>query len=261
MPSVSARLAPSAAESLFTAAPGCHTLLQDIAAQGRSDMELAAYCRANMPPQFCRDAAGSLGSQPWSSDRMVSTCQKWEEQWNARVAAEAPGRAAMDFAEMQAKADQCVKAKALAGLCKDPKTGGPLPVDKCVAYKAKVYPEQTKKWHDTLQAFYGVWMGKGQQAAPPTTTKAPAHGLKGVLGAIGSAIAKGKQQKSEQVGPVAVPSMVGSGFFVGAAVAAAAFAAAAGVVTFSRFWRRAGAPEHSHVLVSDSPENAAPSDA
>eukprot|EP00418_Pyrodinium_bahamense_P077449 CAMPEP_0179060380 /NCGR_PEP_ID=MMETSP0796-20121207/25837_1 /TAXON_ID=73915 /ORGANISM="Pyrodinium bahamense, Strain pbaha01" /LENGTH=58 /DNA_ID=CAMNT_0020757163 /DNA_START=71 /DNA_END=244 /DNA_ORIENTATION=+ len=31
----------------------CRTLLGNVAAEGHSTLELAAYCRATLPPQFC----------------------------------------------------------------------------------------------------------------------------------------------------------------------------------------------------------------
>eukprot|EP00408_Alexandrium_pacificum_P049022 CAMPEP_0171239252 /NCGR_PEP_ID=MMETSP0790-20130122/43883_1 /TAXON_ID=2925 /ORGANISM="Alexandrium catenella, Strain OF101" /LENGTH=249 /DNA_ID=CAMNT_0011705623 /DNA_START=64 /DNA_END=813 /DNA_ORIENTATION=- len=234
----------AAADGLFTATPGCHTLLHDIAAQGRSDMELAAYCRANMPPALCRDAMGSLGSQPWASDRIASTCEKWEEQWNTAAKA-APARITMDFAELQAKTDQCVKLKAQAGLCRNPKTGEPpaqasLRLDACIRWKQHTYPEQTKKIHEMVSGFYAVAMG-GKQPPMRKGGKPP--------------------MKNEQVGPVVAPRVAGAGLYAGMAVAGSALAALAGAVTFTRFWRRRGeTSEQCHALV-DGTEMAAPTDA
>mmetsp|Transcript_3955 Transcript_3955/g.7990 ORF Transcript_3955/g.7990 Transcript_3955/m.7990 type:complete len:234 (-) Transcript_3955:71-772(-) len=209
--------------------PGCHTLLQDVAAQGHSDFELLAYCRANMPPQLCRDAVSSLGSQPWSPDRIALSCQKWEEQWSAQAAA-APGRSVYDFSEVQSRADAIIKVKSEAGLCKDPKTGGQIPLDKCITWKSKVYSEKTKELHDLLSNFYGAAMGAG------------------------------KIQESEQLGPIAAPGGARMGMFAGLALIMLSFAGAA-AMTVNRVWRRVRKPEHAHQLVDSSPDTATPSDA
>lgn len=253
----------AAADGLFTATPGCHTLLHDIAAQGRSDMELAAYCRTNMPPALCRDAMSNLGSQPWSSDRIASTCEKWEEQWNT-AARDAPARITMDFAELQAKTDECMKIKAQAGLCQT-EGGQPLPLDACIIWKQTTYPEQTKKINDLVSGFYAVATG----GKPPMKTaresepvmKKTAGQSNPVMKKIGEAVMKKLGGKSEQVGHIVAPRMAGAGLYAGMAVAGSALAALAGAVTFTRFWRRRGQTmeEHSHVLV-DSMEMVAPTD-
>mmetsp|Transcript_1511 Transcript_1511/g.2214 ORF Transcript_1511/g.2214 Transcript_1511/m.2214 type:complete len:141 (+) Transcript_1511:1-423(+) len=140
----------------------------------------------------------------------------------------------MDFTQLQTKANKILKAKTDAGICKDPKTGGNLPLDKCVAWKTKTYSEQSKKLQDLLNGFYMTANGSG---------KTPA-----------------KIQKSEQLGPIAAPSGGRVGILVGMGLVMLSFAAVA-AVTLNVVWRRVRKPEHAHQLVESSPESTSPVDA
>jgi len=188
----------------------CSSLLRTIAAEHHSDMELVAYCRAMAPPQFCRDAFRTLGAQPWQPETIDGACTKWQEGPSAGTAAAAPGRKAMDYAQLQAYCDQAVKAKAQAGICKDKATGAPIPFDKCAQYKAAMYPNQTKAIMDAVSSFYNA-----------TFSGTP-------------------QQKSEDVGPVAIAGdRLSPGFAAVWALLAGSLAAAGAAVTARRASRSA----------------------
>jgi len=204
-------LAASAAASDVTGAPpACLNMLSDVTSQGRSDAELAAFCRASLPPQFCREAASSLGEQPWSPDRVASACRTWEDRWNARSAAAAPGREAQgvseglaealahghqqgqgggagfsSFDELQRYLDQCMAAKASAGVCRAPGSDKPMDLNSCIDYKQRTYPEQTKRFTDAVNSFYSHVMSKSElrqeRAAAPN---GPGAGLLLGLGSV-----------------------------------------------------------------------------
>jgi len=206
----------------------CGGLLRTIAAEHHSDMELVAYCRAMAPPQFCRDAFRTLGAQPWAPETIDGACTKWQEGSRAGAAVAAPGRKAMDYAQLQAYCDHAVKAKAQAGLCKDKATGAPMPFDKCAEYKAATYPNQTKAIIDALSGFYNATMA----GAP--------------------------QQKSEDVGPVAAGGGLSPGFAAVWALLAASLAVA-GVAVTSRHLRRSSsrdAEEENDPLVDSAEDDA-----
>jgi len=193
-------------------APVCESMLGDVASRGHSDVQLAAYCRASMPPQLCQDAAAALGKQPWSTDRIASACKTWEGQLGGQSARGAPGREAVDFQQLQQYLDQCMHAKAEAGVCQNHDTGKPLSMNECIDYKQRTYPEQTKNIMDALNRFYDVAMG----GAPKTATS----------GAVG---------RSEQVEPIAVARGPSVGLVVGlGSLVAAALAGAAGFLRLRR---------------------------
>jgi len=201
--------ASASADELAGANPACQSMLSDVAGQGRSDVELAAFCRASLPPQFCQEAASSLGRQPWSSDRIASTCRTWEDRWNARSAAAAPGREAKgglgkafkghkgggggwggdgssfrSFGDLQKYLDQCMVVKARAGICKMPGTEQPLDLNSCIDYKQKTYPEQTKKFNVAMNSFYSHVMGKSTQQELTAAPRGPSAGLLVGLGSV-----------------------------------------------------------------------------
>lgn len=158
----SVTLAVAAADGFFGKTPGCHAMLDNIAAQGHSDLELAAYCHASLPPQFCRDAVASLGEQPWSVDSIASTCKSFEDRYASRRPVDATGRTAeeqgMTFPDIQKTVEECMATKAEAGLCKD--QGRPMTVDECIAWKQEKYPEMTAKIQDAVARFYDIAMGQ-----------------------------------------------------------------------------------------------------
>jgi len=208
-----ALVASATANGVTSASPACLNMLSDVTSQGRSDAELAAFCRASLPPQFCREAASSLGQQPWSPDRIASTCKTWEDRWDARSAAAAPGREAKQghgghehqdsgadsgtgfssFDELQKYLDQCMAVKASAGICKKPGSEQPMDLNSCIDYKQRTYPEQTKRFTDAVNSFYSHVMSKSElrqeQAAAPSGPTVGLLGLGSVLAAATTAAA------------------------------------------------------------------------
>eukprot|EP00416_Gambierdiscus_australes_P021324 CAMPEP_0171068960 /NCGR_PEP_ID=MMETSP0766_2-20121228/8865_1 /TAXON_ID=439317 /ORGANISM="Gambierdiscus australes, Strain CAWD 149" /LENGTH=229 /DNA_ID=CAMNT_0011525309 /DNA_START=89 /DNA_END=778 /DNA_ORIENTATION=- len=144
------------ADSSTPVRDGCHDLLRDVASRGYTDVELAAYCRATLPPHVCRDAMTSLGSQPWAPERIGAACQKWED--DARAAA--PGREAAtsyeNYLELKKRVDDCMQQKAEAGLCKDPSSGSAIPLDQCVQWKLQEYPKYSAKVQEAIQKVYNT---------------------------------------------------------------------------------------------------------
>lgn len=69
----------------------------------RSDLELALFCRSQMPTDVCREMRESLGERPWSTARISSTCHLWETRWQARllVLDSEPGTATDAFKESE----------------------------------------------------------------------------------------------------------------------------------------------------------------
>eukprot|EP00413_Alexandrium_margalefii_P034153 CAMPEP_0204577634 /NCGR_PEP_ID=MMETSP0661-20131031/42456_1 /ASSEMBLY_ACC=CAM_ASM_000606 /TAXON_ID=109239 /ORGANISM="Alexandrium margalefi, Strain AMGDE01CS-322" /LENGTH=267 /DNA_ID=CAMNT_0051586487 /DNA_START=77 /DNA_END=880 /DNA_ORIENTATION=- len=231
--------AAASADDLFTTVPGgCQGMLGKIGASGHNDMELAAYCRANMPPKLCQDALNGLGQQPWSADHIASTCKTWEEQWNAVMSVGVPGREAMDFSQLQETLNGCMAAKAQAGLCQKP-SGKPMALNECVDHKQKIYPDQTKKYSDALNNFYGAVVG-GTTAVPSSKpTKGTGKKGPGLLGSlVKGAIAKASS-KAEETGPVA--ELHSSKLYLLAVPGLAVAALAAGVVGLRRLRRRPAA--------------------
>mmetsp|Transcript_47263 Transcript_47263/g.109363 ORF Transcript_47263/g.109363 Transcript_47263/m.109363 type:complete len:229 (-) Transcript_47263:204-890(-) len=213
-----ALLTLAVANSVASAQDTCRSLLQDLGSRGFADVELAAYCRANAPPQVCRDASSMLGSQPWTSERMGAACRKWED--DARKAA--PGREAwspQDLAVLQQKVDQCMKEKANVGLCKDPTTGGSVPVDQCISYKLQEYPKQAQKVQEAIQKIFAAATQVPQSPRP--------------------------QSKAAWTGPVLISSR-SLAPYVGAA--ALAVLLVSGMMAAVRRARRVS--EHRHALVS-----------
>eukprot|EP00416_Gambierdiscus_australes_P026378 CAMPEP_0171067028 /NCGR_PEP_ID=MMETSP0766_2-20121228/7759_1 /TAXON_ID=439317 /ORGANISM="Gambierdiscus australes, Strain CAWD 149" /LENGTH=263 /DNA_ID=CAMNT_0011523237 /DNA_START=46 /DNA_END=838 /DNA_ORIENTATION=- len=204
---------------------GCHKLLRDIAARGYGDVELAAYCRASLPPQVCRNAFNALGSQPWAPERIGVACQKWEEDAHGA----APGREAVsyeDYVELQRRVDLVMQHKAEAGLCKDPSTGSAIPLDKCVEWKLQEYPKYTQKVQEAIQKIF----------AAATTGQTP------------------QVQSKAEVVSLAPASRANLSFLVGSAMFVVFVAGVA--VTLQRLRRHSKNPEHKHSLVRRSPEKA-----
>merc|ERR1719323_1767750 len=67
-----------ASDNLPSVAEGCRNIITQLIDQGHSTFELSAYCRANLPPQTCREAANVLGEQPWSPENIGRVCKSWE---------------------------------------------------------------------------------------------------------------------------------------------------------------------------------------
>lgn len=209
------------------AGSGCSHALLRLSGEGHSDLELAAYCRANLPPDVCRDASGTLGEQPWAPDRIAALCERWDGRW----AGAAPARQAQasGFENLQPLLEECMQKKAAAGICKDPNSGGPLPLDQCAAEKAKEYPEQTKKIQEAL-AIAMSHMGQAQD---------------GQL-----------LQSSEQLGPVATSRRLSKGTLAALAFVVASFSAAS-LVSLRRLLHGGRHPEHSPVLLGSASESDA----
>jgi len=229
--SITLAMLTAVAADEFSQPLGCHTMLSNIAAQGHSDLQLAAYCHAGLPPQLCRDATKDLGKQPWSEDHIAATCGAWEGQYGMRTpAGGAPGRSAQDmsFPDLQKTIDQCIAAKSQAGLCKDQHTGTPMTIEECIAWKQKTYPVKTQEIMSALKQFYAMAMG---EAPPPS-------------------------QKSEQVGPIDASRGPGLGLVVGSAFAAASVVAGS-VVAYRRVRRTSGPRQ---LLAQEDQELAAQSE-
>mmetsp|Transcript_743 Transcript_743/g.2488 ORF Transcript_743/g.2488 Transcript_743/m.2488 type:complete len:272 (+) Transcript_743:79-894(+) len=234
--------ASAAAEDLFSTAPGgCQGMLGDIAAQGRSDAELAAYCRASMPPKLCQDALSGLGQLPWTTGRIASTCEAWKAQWIAAAVMGAPGRDAMDFDSLQATLNGCMAAKAESGLC-EKKPGTPMSLNECIDHKQEVYPQQTKKYNDAIQDFYSAVMGTSPATQAPSAKEGGASGgetagEKGD-GQLLEGAADESSGKAEELGPVA--AFRGRVLFLLAVPGLAVAALAAGATVLRRLRRSPG---------------------
>eukprot|EP00413_Alexandrium_margalefii_P044221 CAMPEP_0204605388 /NCGR_PEP_ID=MMETSP0661-20131031/58453_1 /ASSEMBLY_ACC=CAM_ASM_000606 /TAXON_ID=109239 /ORGANISM="Alexandrium margalefi, Strain AMGDE01CS-322" /LENGTH=265 /DNA_ID=CAMNT_0051616625 /DNA_START=83 /DNA_END=880 /DNA_ORIENTATION=- len=246
--------ASAAAEDLFSTAPGgCQGMLGDVAAQGRSDAELAAYCRASMPPKLCQDALSGLGQQPWSTHRIASTCKTWEAQWNAAAVMGAPGREAMDFNSLQATLNGCMAAKAEAGLC-EKKPGMPMSLNECIDHKQEVYPQQTKKYNDAIQDFYSAVMGAPvtQEGGEKGTQKGGKEGDAQLL----EGDAEEGVSKAADLGPVA--ALRGRGLYLLAGLGLAVAGFAAGFTAFRRVRRSPGARMARVALAEEDGEGGLP---
>mmetsp|Transcript_6019 Transcript_6019/g.7730 ORF Transcript_6019/g.7730 Transcript_6019/m.7730 type:complete len:135 (-) Transcript_6019:41-445(-) len=132
----------------------------------------------------------------------------------------------MDSKALKQLLDQCMAKKAQAGICQDPHTGGPLPLDQCAQQKAQEYPEQTKKIQQALQTAMSQ-MGQSGQI----------------------------QQKSEKLGPVTSPSRLSKGLLAGLVFIVTSFAAGS-VLTIRRLRQRKLLNlAHGHVLVDSCSES------
>jgi len=228
-------LATVTADGLFSKTPGCQTMLGDIAARGHSDLELAAFCHATVPPELCRTAMGNLGQQPWSSAHIAETCRAWEDQYEAKNAALGPARSTQSFPDLQRTVEQCMKVKTDAGLCRGSDTGRPLSLEDCVREKQEKYPKYTQKLTTAMSEFYNIAMtgSAGGQSRFPRP-----------------------QQMSERLEPAAATHQLDAGLIAGAALVVAS-AATVGAVAHRRL-RRAAGPRH--LLVADGQEEATQSD-
>jgi len=224
-------LATVTADGLFSKTPGCQTMLGDIAARGHSDLELAAFCHATLPPDLCRTGMGDLGKQPWSSEHIAETCKAWEGQYEAKNAVLGPARSTQSFSDLQRTMDECMKVKADAGLCQSPR-GLPLTLEDCVREKQEKYPVYTQKLMTAMTEFYNIAM----TGSPGGQSRLPQP-----------------QQMSEQIEPVSATRKLDMGLVAGLALVVTSVATV-GAVAYRRH-RRAAGPRH--LLVADGQEEEA----
>mmetsp|Transcript_30441 Transcript_30441/g.70786 ORF Transcript_30441/g.70786 Transcript_30441/m.70786 type:complete len:231 (-) Transcript_30441:103-795(-) len=179
-----ASAASAVADSATPVRDGCNKLLKDVAARGYTDMELAAYCRATLPPDVCRDAVTTLGSQPWAPERVGAACQKWEDD-----ARGAPGRETAtsyeNYLALQKRVDETMAAKAEVGLCKDPNSGSAISLDQCVEWKLQEYPKYSARVQEAVQKVFSTAVyGQGVPMAAKFEIIAPAPARGASLAAV-----------------------------------------------------------------------------
>jgi len=196
-------LSTAVSETAPTLGGGCQGLFRDLGAKGYSDFELAAYCRANLPPQACHETFSKLGAQPWAPERIGKFCQTW-----ADAATAAPGRKALayeTYKQLQQTVDVAIQQKAHSGICQNPETKKALPMDKCIKQK-EAYAVKVKKAMLDMSNQMGFTFGG---------TGAPAQAAASKVEALGPIVAK-----SSTVGVLAGVGLLTALTVAGAAVAA-----------------------------------------
>jgi len=199
---VPAFLSTAVSETAPTLGGGCQGLFRDLGAKGYSDFELAAYCRANLPPQACHETFSTLGAQPWAPERIGKFCQTW-----ADAATAAPGRKALAFEtyqQLQQTVDAAIKKKSDSGICQNAETKQPLPMEECIKQKE----EYATKVQEAMQEMSNQVMGWGEKGAP-------AQAAASKVEALGPIVAK-----SSTVGVLAGVGLLTALTVAGAAVAA-----------------------------------------
>jgi len=201
---VPAFLSTAVSETAPTLGGGCQGLFRDLGAKGYSDFELAAYCRANLPPQACHETFSKLGAQPWAPERIGKFCQTWGD-----AATAAPGRKALAFEtyqQLQQTVDAAIKKKSDSGICQNAETKKPLPMEECIKqkeeYATKVQEAMTEMSNQVMGT---AWGEKG----------APAQAAASKVEALGPIVAK-----SSTVGVLAGVGLLTALTVAGAAVAA-----------------------------------------
>jgi len=167
-------LSTAVSETAPTLGGGCQGLFRDLGAKGYSDFELAAYCHANLPPQSCHETFGTLGAQPWAPERIGKLCQTWGD-----AATAAPGRKALayeTYQQLQKAVDDAIKKKAESGICQNPTTKKPLPMDECVKTKEDYAMKVKKAMQDMSTQMMGTAFGEQGTAAQPAASKVEALG-------------------------------------------------------------------------------------
>jgi len=90
----------------------CTEALSGLSRNSYSDQEVAAFCRAAYPAEMCSYMRSSLGSQPWSQERLEATCQGWQERLSPKLLDMAAERRAMSMEQLQGVLDECANKKA-----------------------------------------------------------------------------------------------------------------------------------------------------
>lgn len=126
----------------------CNELLLGVGQSGSSDEEVAAYCRASYPPVMCRTMHTSLGSLPWQTSSVDSTCKELKSRLDALPA----DRRAMSYQEVQSALDQSARKKSEMGYDMPKDSAGNVDLDKTVKMKY----QQTQKMQKTMTDYmYG----------------------------------------------------------------------------------------------------------
>jgi len=120
----------------------CNELLLGVGQSGSSDEEVAAYCRASYPPVMCRTMHASLGSLPWQTSSVDSTCKELKSRLDALPA----DRRAMSYEEVQSALDQSARKKSEMGYDMPKDSAGNVDLDKTVKMKY----QQTQKMQKTM---------------------------------------------------------------------------------------------------------------
>lgn len=152
----------------------CSALLQDVASSGHSDVEVAAFCRAAYPPNLCRTMKTSLGSMPWSSERMDATCQAWEDQVQSELLATTPERRAMSYEELQQTLETSAAAKRQVGINMPRNPDGSVNLEKTASLKYEQTQALSAAWNTYYPqaASYVNSMVYGEDASAKTQVKA-----------------------------------------------------------------------------------------
>lgn len=152
----------------------CNELLLGVGQSGSSDDEIAAYCRASYPPVMCRTMHTSLGSLPWQTSSVDSTCKELKSRLDALPA----DRRAMSYQEVQSALDQSARKKSEMGYDMPKDSAGNVDLDKTVKMKY----EQTQKMQKTMTDYmYGSDSTSAVEGIKDTGKKA-VDGLKDMMG-------------------------------------------------------------------------------
>lgn len=158
----------AAAEVIDDAAPElshmrsqCEALLGGVAASGRNDVEIAAYCRAAYPGGLCRTVLGSLGPQPWHPGRVSATCREWVGKAGTRGLASAQ--------DLQATIDKSVALKGQLGYQFPKRPDGSMDLEQTLKMKQQQTEAITKAYND--------YFGQGAAAAKRSPEGPPPFGL------------------------------------------------------------------------------------
>lgn len=155
LPAAAAVPTPGDEPGLSAARSQCHKLLQGVAAAGRTDFELAAHCRARLPPDVCHRTHAALGPQPWPAARMQSTCGLWEAERRAYAETLSPDRRLQEFDDLKKLLDQVLAAKAGFGLLANG-TVGTAPKDLNLVLEKKI--GLTRDFEHTVLLKWNLWV-------------------------------------------------------------------------------------------------------